>query len=327
MILSILKIIGIVLLVILALLILILGIILFVPIRYRFAGEYEKKPQADILVKWSPILLKATVNYKDDKLEYVVRMLGGVVMTNLDIPLSWIGRKFFSSDGEDDYDYDDESDEDDIIPTSPQSKRGLKKKESAKKDFVILDDEIELERPQADTEKLEADNRSTMIDKGSEKSKHKKPKQSVVKKIRQKIQDIKRKIQHFIEKMKKLNEKREALLTVYHHKRFEVAKRDVIAYIKILWDIIKPKHLEGRIHFGMNDPASTGQALGVMAMFLVWYHDFLRIEPDFEKACFDGNLKGNGKIRLFSVVKLVIKVLLNKNLIKVIKKVQTIIEA
>ena len=106
MILSILKIIGIILLIVLALLILILGILLFVPIRYQFDAKYEEKPDADVLVRWSPILLKVIVNYHEGKLVYIIRMLGGVVMTNQDIPLSWIGRKFFSSS--DDEEYDDE---------------------------------------------------------------------------------------------------------------------------------------------------------------------------------------------------------------------------
>ena len=76
MILSILKIIGIVILVILALLILILGILLFVPIRYRLSGEYKEKPKADVLIKWDPLLLKVTANYNNKGFEYVVRMFG-----------------------------------------------------------------------------------------------------------------------------------------------------------------------------------------------------------------------------------------------------------
>ncbi len=315
MILSVLKIIGIVLLVILVLLIFILGMILFIPIRYWFTVEYEGNPKADVLVKWSPILLKATVNFKDNKLEYIVKMLGGVVMTNTDAPLSWIGRKFFG----DDEDIQTDSDTNYDKSKQKQSKRTMEveKKENKKTGFVIIDDEIEFEKPESDTKK---------ITKVSQK-KQEKTKQSVVQKIRRKIQDIRRKIKQFFEKIKKINEKREALLNVYHHKRFEVAKKDAVVYIKTLWNIIKPKHLEGYVHFGLEDPAATGQVLGIIAMFLAWYHEFLQVEPDFEHACLDGNLKGNGKIRLFSVVKLIIKIMFNKNLIKVIKKVQTIIEA
>ena len=315
MILSVLKIIGIVLLVILALLIFILGMILFIPIRYQFAAEYEGNPKADVLVKWSPILLKATLNYEGDKLEYIVKMLGGVVMTNTNIPLSWIGKKFFLDD--EDMQTDMNADFDKPKQKQSKSAEAAETKASKKTGFVIIDDEIEFEKPI---------NNDREIGKVSEK-KQKKPKQSVVQKLRKKVQGIKYKVRQFIEKVKKINEKREALLKVYHHKRFDVAKKDVIAYVKTLWNIIKPKHLEGRIHFGMKDPASTGQVLGVIAMFLVWYDEFLQVEPDFENACFDGNLKGNGKIRLFPIVKLVIKIILNKNLIKVIKKVQTIIEA
>lgn len=306
MVLSILKIIGIILLVILALLILILGILLFVPLRYQFDGMYKDKPTAAVLVKWTPVFLKVVANYQDDKFEYVVRMFGGVVMTNMDIPLSWIGRRFFAND-ESDFDEDYENTE--------------------QKDFVVLEDEVEFDSPNLETP-IEKEPH-TLEQKSSKNIRMKKRRQSVslTKKIKNKFRNLKRKITNFIEKLKKINEKREALLKIYHHKRFEVAKKDAIIYIKDLWHTIKPKNLEGYIHFGFEDPATTGQALGVMAMFLVWYDRFLRIEPDFEKSCFDGELKGNGKFRLFPIVKLIIKVIFNKNLIKVIKKVQTIIES
>ena len=323
MILSILKVIGIIFLVILALLILILGILLFVPIRYQFDAKYEEKPDADVLVRWSPILLKVIVNYHEGKLVYIIRMLGGVVMTNQDIPLSWIGRKFFSSS--DDEEHDDATDN---IQVEGKLERTDTQKQT---NFVVLEDEIELAGPKVakneDTTRLQNKEISSGEVQDKVLVKKRKPRQSIFKKIKRKIKAFKEKVIQIIEKLKQLNNKREALLKVYHSKRFEVAKKDAITYIKTLWMIIKPKRLEGYVHFGLNDPASTGQVLGILAMFLVWYDDFLQIVPDFEKSCVDGYLKGNGKFRLFPIVKLLIKIILNKNLIKVIKKVQTIIEA
>lgn len=327
MILSILKIIGIILLVIVLLLIFILGIVLFAPIRYEFSGAYKEKPDGDVLVKWSPILLKATVTYHNETLEYVVRMFGGVVMTNTDAKISWIGRKFFSKDE------DSEEKEADG---------------NASKGVVLAQDVIEFEGPKSKDENGLVENNDA-IDKGPNtksktgmdklsgndtREKKEKPKisfrQKVIDKIdaiRNKIQAFKNKVQQIIEKLKNLNEKREQLLKIYHSKRFDKAKEDVITYIKTLWKVIKPKKLEGYVHFGLNDPASTGQMLGIIAMFLSIYDGFLRIEPDFEQACFEGDLKGKGKFCLFPIVKLAIKIMLNKNLIKVVKKVQTIIEA
>lgn len=312
MILSILKIIGIILLVIVLLLIFILGIVLLAPIRYEFAGVYKEKPDGDVLVKWAPVLLKVTVAYHNETLEYVVRMFGGVVMTNTDAKLSWLGRRFFSKEAE--------------------RTENVSSKEEESKGVVLAQDVIEFEGPKPNEENAVMKQDTSMDD--ADRNQKKKPrisfKQRIANKItaiRNTIQAAKNKVPQIIQKLKSLNEEREQLLKVYHSKRFDKAKKDVIEYVKALWRIIKPKKLEGYVHFGLNDPASTGQALGIIAMFLSFYDRFLRIEPDFEQACFEGELKGKGKFCLFPIIKLAIKVMLNKNLIKVVKKVQTIIEA
>ena len=319
MILSILKVIGIVFLVILILLIFILGILLLVPIRYQFAGRYDEKPEAEVLVRWSPLLLKVTVNYQQEQLRYIIKLLGGVVMTNQDIPLSWLGRKLSSSENEEE--------DDSEVQYSTTMKNG---KNKDKKDFVIIEDEIDFVKRE-DTGKtitvFQSVEDGSALPKKVLKKLSKKKKHSILQKIGQKISDIRGKITNIIEKLKHLNEKREALLKVYNSKRFKIAKQDVISYLKTLWKIVKPKKLEGYIHYGFEDPATTGQLSGILAMMLVWYDPYVQIRPDFEKACVDGYLKGNGRFRMFALVKLGIKIIFNKNLIKVIKKVQTIIEA
>ena len=100
MILSILKGIGIVLLILIGLFIFIVGTVLFVPIRYRFEGNYQEMLNGDACIKWTPVFLKVFVNVKDNRLEYVIKMFGGVIMTNTDAKISWLGRKLFSSDNE-----------------------------------------------------------------------------------------------------------------------------------------------------------------------------------------------------------------------------------
>lgn len=128
-------------------------------------------------------------------------------------------------------------------------------------------------------------------------------------------------------RMQQYSKKKDALIKVYHSKRFELAKDDLKRYTKQFFRIIKPSRLEGRIHFGLDDPAYTGQLLGGLAWIYPLYQKYLTIEPDFENACLEGHLKGKGKIFLGSICKLALQVVFNKNLIKVTKKVQTIIEA
>lgn len=318
MIISILKIIGLVLLVILAILLLLLGIILFVPIRYRFSFELDEKVDGNVVAKWMPALLKVVIMVQQNQVHYTICLLGGVVMTNTDAPISWLGRKFFSEKLEqesgviEDYDYDFDE-EDEIEQYQTQRKKHLAKKE------------------QADTspiEQFEPREKETAVNHVSYDSKNdEKKKETIFEKISKKITEFRNKLERIWKKLKKINDKKDALLKVYHSKRFEIAKKDVIAYIKILLKILKPKKLEGYLRFGMDDPATTGQILGGLAMLLPIYYNFFTIEPDFTQSIIKGYMKGNGKIRLFSIVKLVIKVMLNKNFIKVTKRVQTILEA
>lgn len=185
----------------------------------------------------------------------------------------------------------------------------------------------------SDSENIENENTEMRSEKTNEKpekisSPQKiKKRSSFFKKMKQKIASVKRKWNNFLKKLRILKEKKEELLKVYHSKRFEVAKKDVIIYLKELFKIVKPNILEGNVQFGFEDPALTGEVLGIAAMLLPFYDNFLTIQPDFTEKHLEGYLKGKGKIYLFSLLKLIIKVKFNKNLIKVIKKVQTIIEA
>lgn len=294
MILTVLKVTGIVLLVILGLLIFILGMLLFVPIRYRFAGSFYSVLQAEASVKWRPVMLNAAVFCENQEVKYVIKLFGQVVMTNTDKKISWLGRKFFAFDEE----------EEDI---SRELKEEKEEKEESREEQTEGSRHFEKESGTAVTDPGESRRENT--GRKREKKTDWKP------------------LQLLIDKLKKINNKKDALLKVYHSRRFELAKRDIIDYVKEILAIIKPDELEGFVHFGLDNPADTGQVLGIISMALPLYDGFLTVEPDFEKACLEGNLKGNGKIRLYSILKLALKVIFNKNLIKVTKKVQTIIEA
>ncbi len=294
MILTVLKVTGIVLLVILGLLIFILGMLLFVPIRYRFAGSFYSVLQAEASVKWRPVMLNAAVFCENQEVKYVIKLFGQVVMTNTDKKISWLGRKFFAFDEE----------EEDISRELNEEKE---EKEESREEQTEGRRHFEKESGKAVTDPGESRRENT--GRKREKKSDWKPQQLL------------------IDKLKKINNKKDALLKVYHSRRFELAKKDIIDYVKEILAIIKPDELEGFVHFGLDNPADTGQVLGIISIALPLYDGFLTVEPDFEKACLEGNLKGNGKIRLYSILKLALKVIFNKNLIKVTKKVQTIIEA
>lgn len=302
MVIMVLKIIGIVLLVILGLFLFILSLLLFLPVRYRFDGKYEDTLNGKALVTWFPVLLKADITVVDGKPSYVVKLFAGVVMTNTEKKISWIGRKLFASEEED--------------AESKKNKKDKNIKETEKSSDTKNET---LDYPVDSYEDIE-------FEKPPERKKVEK-KLSIYDKIKKKIDFCRRKWKNFVSKLKEIHGKKEQLLKVYHSKRFEQAKADVILYLKKLFQIVKPNRLEGNVVFGFENPELTGKSLGVLAMVLPTYQKFLTIRPDFTKSVISGNLKGKGKIYIFSVLKLAIKIKFNENLIKVIKKVQTIIEA
>lgn len=306
MIITILKIIGIILLIIFGLLIFIIGLLLFLPIRYRFDGTYENTLNGKVLIKWAPVLLKADITFLNGKPLYVIKLFGGIIKTNTGKKLSWIGRRFFTFD------------EDESEKTVAEEEK-VEQAEPSFHSENIKDGNAKMKHKK--TEET-ADNQTKKLS-----SSIKKKKSSLFYKIKRKLASVKRKWNNFLKKLRVLKEKREELLKVYHSKRFEMAKKDVILYLKELFQIIKPDKLEGNMQFGFEDPALTGKVLGIAAMLLPFYNKFLTIQPDFTEKHLEGYLKGKGKIYLFSLLALIIKVKFNKNLIKVIKKVQTIIEA
>lgn len=324
MILSILKVIGIILLIILAVIIFIVLVVLFTPVRYRFSGSVHDALEGEAVIRWRPVLLKAEAAYHHKELIYTVSLLGGVVMTNTPAKLSWLGRKLFG--------------EAEKAPAKSPKKAGRKpppkNKQAAGKTAGNKETPQESSQYtagwQEEEEDFFSDRSQETFSENHIKTKQQaqdEKKESFFQRFQKKRKKFQRKWREFVRTVRKLNHKKEALLTLYHSKRFEQAKLDLKQYIGTVIQIIKPEHLEGYIRFGLDNPANTGYIFGIAAMFIPLYQGFLTVEPDFTEQIHKGFLRGNGKIHLISVVKLAIKVILNKNLIKVTKKVQTILEA
>lgn len=276
MILTIFKIIGIVVLIIIGIFILFVGNVLFFPIRYEVKGTYEQAANMEARITWFPIFLRITATIKENKFSYVVRALGGVILTNTDLKRSILGRMFFPEEG-------------------------LNRREDSKTDKTK-------DKPVANKENQTKDSKKENLENSN-----------TVKKNKFSLENIKLKLE-------KLGKKRDALKKVSSSKRFEKAKKDVIIYVKKLLSILKPKTFQGRLHFGLEDPAVTGELTGMLAMFLPLYYDCFELEPEFEFPCLEGELYGKGRFALFPILILALKVIFNKNLIKVTKKVQTIME-
>lgn len=75
-----------------------------------------------------------------------------------------------------------------------------------------------------------------------------------------------------------------------------------------LWRHIKPKLLRIDMTIGFDDPAVTGQVLGVIAAFCGAAGMMPCVTPDFEKRVFESDIEIKGRVTVFILLKILIKV-------------------
>ncbi len=86
---------------------------------------------------------------------------------------------------------------------------------------------------------------------------------------------------------------------------------------------VQPQKFEVAGIVGTGDPASVGQILAVQGMLYPWHKGNIRLEPDFEEKHIEGELHLKGRIRLGTLGICGLRILLNKNvrrLIRILRK-------
>ena len=85
----------------------------------------------------------------------------------------------------------------------------------------------------------------------------------------------------------------------WHDEQNQKAFRLVWKRTKKLVRYILPRKLQGRIHFGFDDPYDTGQVLTAVSPFYGLYARTLTLEPDFTGTALDGEFHLKGRIALW----------------------------
>lgn len=74
------------------------------------------------------------------------------------------------------------------------------------------------------------------------------------------------------------------------------------------------RRLYGSLRFGLSDSYLMGKLLSLLSIFYPAYGRELALYPEFEHDCFDGELHVRGYIRLWHVLMVVIRLLLNRQI-------------
>lgn len=353
-----LKTIGIILAIVIGIIILLLLTILFVPIRYRIEGKKEDIFQLNAKVSWFLRILYCGISYTRNQLIIKVRIFGKLFYDSSAIKGAEEEkkkrRKFKSKKSKkskkrnktsnnkikntNDSDHNHfESDTktvkehtekvNDIVNESTNYVTHKVKEEAD--EFLSQDNNLEVKEQKVERALEKSENvASTITLNDKELKEQEKGFIYKIKKIWRTFIHIPNKIKTFFHqlylrvkdislKITLLWKKWERIKLFYETNRLEIIK--IWNSIKKIVKHILPKKLSARVEFGTEDPAATGQLLGLLAVFYGYYGNSVQLEPNFQEEILQGEVFCKGRIRLFTLLIICIKLIVDKNFRRLIK--------
>lgn len=346
----ILKVLGITLLILLGVVLLLIILLLTAPFCYSVDAEYYGDIKAVARVRWLCFVLDLKGMYGNKKFLYYLKSFGFTISTNDETDKHYrkgpddeepetsafrkkSGRKTTEKQEEETSKIPVRIVEDDF----PEFSEPYEKKSDAIEEKIPVVSESIAEEPESEPEQKPAPERKSIFTKIREKIEQGMEWITTIPmRMHYKISEILTRILDFLanitENIRKLSQKREMI-----EKKLRVIRRfleqdttkkawkDILKYLKQTFRHVRPKKFHGMIHFGLEDPSTTGQILGAFGVLLPVYRNHIVVTPDFEQQIFEGELSARGRIQAGYFVILAIKVLLNRNLVKTIMKAKSII--
>ena len=316
--LTILKIIGILLLVVIGLLILGILAILFVPLRYDGKISYNDKNQCVATqITWLFRLICIEGGYQE-KVYARARLLWFTLW-------KWKADEK-ENDKEDHLESADYSEEelDRLLEERSQkeeSKEEIKEetvKEEIKEETVMEEklDEPDAEENLTEVQPTEIEPKEVELNEAKSneaksneaESTEKKPKKIQFQQIGKRIKEIKEKIKHIKE--------------MASDQRIH---RAILLLIDGAWKMVRhslPRKIKGRAKFGFEDPSTTGQILTYVSLLYPCYAKSVELVPMFTEKVIDLDLYFRGRVRLFSLIWICVKIWFDRNFRYLYKKVR-----
>lgn len=202
------------------------------------------------------------------------------------------------------------------IDAEADSKQVNNQPESIKQEDSIIEDGTQVDRKQELCGQVSEENKAgkNLKSKKAKKQKSKKTKKKL--NIFAKIEEIKEKIEAkwtaFKEDFLSLNNKKEAVLKFINAEGTVAGIFYLLTQSKILIKMILPKKIKGWLRFGTGDVYTEGQYLTYLCFVYPLYAGKFDIIPDWEEEVIEVDASFSGKIRMFAMLLIGLKLLFSK---------------
>ena len=298
----ILKIIGIILAALLGTVVLGILLVLFCPFRYRIWGSCHEKPDISIRVAWLMCIFQFRMDITDTQQMYL-RILGF--------------RKNLSREEEE----TNESEESSGLEEESETTNTVENAFDKKRIETNRSDAATVEENSGEEEFRNKEDPKDSIETKSTDLSRKTPEKKIS--ISQKVKRLWEKIKRALFNIKE---------TAVKIKKLYMDPRNKLAFTKLKQSVAKffrvlhPKKFQLKLKFSTGSPDTTGQLLGVIAMFPIGYRNGWNIVPDFTADAFyaDAEFDVRGRVLGISLIKLACSIILDKNCKRLYNKVTSI---
>lgn len=298
----ILKIIGIILAALLGTVVLGILLVLFCPFRYRIWGSYHEKPDISIRVAWLMCIFQFRMDITDTQQMYL-RILGF--------------RKNLSREEEE----TNESEESSGLEEESETTNTVENAFDKKRIETNRSDAATVEENSGEEEFRNKEDPKDSIETKSTDLSRKTPEKKIS--ISQKVKRLWEKIKRALFNIKE---------TAVKIKKLYMDPRNKLAFTKLKQSVAKffrvlhPKKFQLKLKFSTGSPDTTGQLLGVIAMFPIGYRNGWNIVPDFTADAFyaDAEFDVRGRVLGISLIKLACSIILDKSCKRLYNKVTSI---
>ena len=285
-ILTVLKLIGILLAVVVALICVVVAVVLIMPFGYDFSGEKYEKIKASAFVKWLFGIVRAEVSYDEEELIYHLKLFGKAV-------------------------YPKKEKETEIKVRGGAESKDEKPEEAVKEP---VKPKVEVKKAQQKpVEKKETVKKAVSSEQAMEK------KDTAPKIVRVKMPEVSEFPEE--EKPKEKMTVKEFLIGYIKDMPNEDKKKVITSVLSLVKGMIKhilPKDLSVYAVIGTDDPSITGYILAASGIARGFTGKDILVQGDFEKKRAEGEAFVKGRIRLGSLLYMMVRLLLTRPIRKFI---------
>ena len=198
-----------------------------------------------------------------------------------------------------------------------KSESDIKKEAALEKNL-----EIDVKKEAASDKKPQVNKESALeekipIDETSEKKENKtvkktKKKFNIISRIKKGLETLRAKWKAFKDRLKSLNIKKDTVIKFLNADGTLSGAGYLLTQGKRLLRMIFPKKIKGWLRFGTGDVYTEGQYLSYLCLLYPLYEGKVEIEPEWDKEVLEGDMFFSGRIIMFIILLVTLKVLFSK---------------